>query len=231
MAFSKAQAEVDGHGGTSVTVTFGSTPAANDLIVACIGAAFGSGAASTTMSGTVVNSWTSAVEAGSGGATLSGIWFGYASGTNASGTYTNGKMGTTSSDMVLSDWSGVKSASPLDVTTAASGFPTQTMGSTTTDAGDLVIAAACSGNALGGKPGSVNNGFTILGTPSSGIILACFKIETATENPSVTWTGITGFSGVAVMASFLPAPTIPAMEWYRGVNQPSTHYTEGRSNY
>ena len=205
---------------TSITVT--RTTTAGNCLVAVISVATGSSQPITGVTDTAGNTW-SFVAAGfqSGSNTRCEIWVcpNAASVTSV----TASKATAQNIGMNVSEWSGVKTASPVDVSaTLGNASSTTALGAsvTTTDAGDVVI----SGISWGTSPTAslTAGGFTAMTTVTSNQRLSpAYRIPAATGTYQPTWTmsaaAVTGSATVALLStSAAPAPpelVMPARPW------------------
>lgn len=114
-------------------------------------------------------------------------------------------MGTGLLGVIMAEYSGIATSSPLDRTASAAdtniGSTTCSSGttSTTTQARELAIAGLCGGSTLG----SASNSFTIQAQTSANRFVAMLdKLLTSTGTPSTSATYSTGLNNVGCIATF-----------------------------
>jgi len=174
-------------GDASVTQAWDVTPTENNLLVAL-------GRGSNLVSNASISGWSQAVTASisAGSGASSAIWYKVAGA--AEGDVILNWTSSASTGLLIMEWSGLATSSPLDKTaktdnnggaTSASSGTTDT----TTVADELVIVGLCTGNTCSNP--SWDNGFTLEGVNDPSVLLAMGSLivsSTGTYESTCSWT-------------------------------------------
>lgn len=174
--------------GTSNTVTLTAAASAGNYLVACIESEFGTTVSSIATSNV---SWSKLASGINGFAVGVEIWLGAVSGGSSGTTATITKSGSGNTAVNISEYSGIASVSPVDVTgvsaTGTDAAPTTGAYSTVTT-GDIVIA--CVGYAAAVSVSTPPSGYTVLTQASASgpnRVNSAYKLGVATGAQSAAW--------------------------------------------
>lgn len=140
MAASHIQSAKNYNNGTSVAVAFGANVSANNLLLALL-FGYANSNASASVSDTRGNTWTriGSIVTGGDGSLYLDAFYCIANGAGAD-TVTYNAAGSSYMSLIIAEYSGIATTSPLDVAGSSTGSSTSPSTSiTTTNANDLII--------------------------------------------------------------------------------------------
>jgi hypothetical protein len=195
MAFSLVQ-QTDEFGSLSLAYGSGNT---TGNFLACV--LWTNGAGTFLVSDSQGNSWSAAHTALTVGSDLFQLWYAPNCKAGANTVSTTGSVAGNTL-MMIAEFSGIKTFSPLDSATAG-GSSSTTPNLTTTQPGDLLIAYV--GNNSGGITYVPGAGYTLIAN-STGVVGWAFATAGAAGTYS---TAFTGGNGIAALAGFFAQPAAP----------------------
>jgi hypothetical protein len=200
---------------TTQTVTLPNPSTVGDTLILLVGDDHSNSATVTSVSGGGVanNKWTKVIEQNGGsGNGEAEIWYGQVT-SSASNVTVTLSGGTNWQLANVSEWSGIASTNPVDVSTGGSGTATSfTAGPlTTTVAGDLVISDAWTSF---NNPGfttpqdSTTSGYTALSETKAGgsyyRAWGAYQVDVSAGSSSAGWTGPGNGNYATAIAAFKP---------------------------